>query len=245
MLLLACALPMSVRAQQLENDLKHAGLRGDVQMMRETTRGTHGQTIGNPVTNYYNAVGNLRRVVYCDTMGTEQQEVRYIYDSLGVLNRTDRLHISNNELIQVNTYTSDRRKHTLTVEMLAIQDSLNDHIVYHFNKEGYVDDVSAYDINGTLLSRDLYKYDKNNKCIEILYTEGAEENYRRTEQFRYDNDGNIIECRTLYITTERQRLIYVYDFDSYGNWVTRHVYNINGKTAVLLQVVSREIVYFE
>lgn len=229
----------------MESDLDHAGLRGDVQMMRETTRGTHGQVIGYPISNYYNAVGNLRRVVYCDTMGTELQEVRYKYDSLGVLNRTARFHISNNELIQENTYTRDRRRRTVTLEMLAIQDSLNDNIVYKFNKDGYVDDVSTYDSKGTLLSRDFYKYDQNNRCIEKVYTEGVDENYRRTEQFRYDSDGNIIECRTLYITTERQRLLYVYDFDTYDNWVKRYVYNITGKTAELLQVVSREIIYFE
>ena len=244
-LALACALPLGAKAQQMESDLDHAGLRGDVQMMRETTRGTHGQVIGYPITNYYNAVGNLRRVVYCDTTGQELQEVRYKYDSLGVLIHTSRYRINKNEPIQENTYTRDRRKRTLTVEMVAFQDSLDDHIVYNFNKEGHVEDISNYDATGALLSRDFYKYDENNRCTEIIYTEGVDENYRRTEQFRYDSDGNTIECRTLHITTERQRLIYVYDFDTYGNWVKRHVYNITGKTAELLQVVSREIVYFE
>lgn len=241
----ALALPFCAKAQHMKSDAERAGFKSDVNMVHETTRGTHGQIMGYPTIYYYNAVGNYSRVVYCDTMGKEQVEVRYAYDSLGRLAKDGRYRLKGNVLLSENTYERDRRARTYSVLMHCEQDSVEDKLVYSYDKLGRVEKVSGYDENGKLISRDFYQYDEHGMVREILYTEGPDENYRRTEQFRYDNDGNVIECRTLYISTERQRLCYTYDFDRNGNWVKRYIFNITGSVAELMQATTRDIVYYE
>ncbi|MDY5969298.1 MAG: hypothetical protein SPJ13_04710 [Bacteroidales bacterium] len=241
----AMVLPFCADAQHLKSDAERAGFKNEVNMVHEVTRGSHGQVMGYPTIYYYNAVGNYSRVVYCDTTGKEQVEVRYTYDSLGRLAKDGRYRIKGNELISENTYERDRRARTYTVQMSYAQDTMSDRLVYSYDKQGNVEKVSNYDENGRLLSRDFYQYDNHGMVREIVYTEGREENYRRTERFRYDSDGNVTECRTLYITSERQRLCYTYDFDNNGNWVRRSIFSVKGNAAELVQTTVRDIVYFE
>ena len=240
-----CMLPLAAGAQRMRSDAERAGFKSDVNTVREVTRGTHGQIMGYPTTYYYNAVGNYSRVVYSDTLGKEQMVVRYTYDTLGRLVKDGRYRTSDGALLSESTYDRDRRDRTFTVSMHSEQASSEDRLVYTYDKQGNVVDVSSYDKEGRQQSRDYYKYDSHGMVSEIQYTEGPDENYRRTERFRYDSDGNVMECRTLYISTERQRLCYTYDFDRYGNWVRRAIYNVTGNTAELMQVTTREIAYFE
>jgi hypothetical protein len=241
----AAMMPFCLQAQAPHTDAQHEGLKGQVQMIRETTCGTHGQTIHTVSVYYYNMIGNYNKVVLEDTLGNPQMEIRYVYDSMGVLARQDRFSMEDTTLLFENTYTRDWRAHTITMSMLGVKDSMDDVVVYSFDKKGYLDKVSTFDSKGNLLSRDFYLYDEHGFRNQITYTEGPDESYRRTECFRYDSDGNVIECRTMCLSAERQRLCYTYDFDHEGNWVKKYVYDLKGKSASLLQTVTRDISYYE
>lgn len=238
-------LPFCAHSQAMLTDTQREGLKGRVQMIQETTRGSKGQVMRMCTATYFNIIGNYNKVVFEDTTGTPQMEVRYMYDSLGVLAREDRFSSSDSELLLENTYTHDWESHVITMEILGVKDSLSETIVYNFDEKGLLKKVSTIDGQGNLLARDFYSYDDKGQRTEILYTEGSEESYCRTEHLRYDSDGNIIECRTLCISKERQRLCYTYDFDHHGNWVKKYVYDLHDKNVALLQTITREIHYYE
>ncbi len=237
-------LPVCSIAQQ--SDLySNLGLKGVVKMMRETTRGSHNQILYNISEYHFNSRGEVTTLLLEDTLGTPKVEVRSVFDSLGEFEKELRFELPSRTLVLENTYQRDWRRNTLTVQMLGVMDSLDDRIVYEFDDRGLVKTVSAKDARNKLLSRDFYEYDDDGNCTQILYTEGAEGRYIRTEHMRYDSKGNEIERSIRNVSAERQHLVFVYDFDTKGNWISKYVYELKGKEGSLLQVITREIIYYE
>lgn len=239
------ALPLLPQAQVYQTDAQRERLNGHVQTIRETTYGTKGQELRMSGVCHFSIIGNYSRFILEDTAGTPQVAVCYFYDSMGVLAREGRFSVADSSLLQENTYSRDWHNNTVTMNILGVQDSLDEVMVYNYDDKGRLIRLSTLDGQGNLLSKDFYTYNDKGYCTEIMYTEGPNESYCRTERFRYDCEGNVIECRTLCISTERQRLCYTYDFDPYGNWVKKYVYDLKGKSVSLLQTVTREITYYE
>ncbi len=230
---------------QYSGSTSHLGLKGAVKIMRETTRGSHNQILYNISEYHFNSNGNVTMLLLEDTLGTPKMEVRSVFDSLGEFVKELRFELPSRTLLMENTYQRDWRRNTLSVQMLGVMDSLDDRIVYEFDDRGLVKTASTKDAHNKLLSRDFYEYDDEGNCTQILYTEGAEGRYIRTEHMRYDNQGNEVERSIRNVSAERQHLVFVYDFDTKGNWVTKYVYELKGKEGNLLQTISREIIYYE
>ncbi len=236
--------PFCSLAQQpgLSGNLK---LKGVVKMLRETTRGTYNQVLYNISEYHFNSMGFVTTLLLEDTLGTPKVEVRSVFDSLGEFQKELRFALPDRTLLMENTYQRDWHRNTLTVQMMGVMDSLDDRIVYQFNDRGLVESISTKDSRNKLLSRDFYEYDDDGNCTQIFYTEGSEGRYIRTEHMRYDNQGNEIERSIRNVSAERQHLVFVYEFDTRGNWVTKYVYELKGKEGKLLQTVTREIIYYE
>lgn len=234
-----------VVAQGSRSDAQEEHLKGPVSSVLTTTRGSHGQMVGQPYRYAFNKAGDFERTTYYDTMGNPGIVVNYVYDEKGRLLRDVRTREPFSELLLQTTYTVDKKKRTMTIESLGIEDSICDKTVREYDKRGFLTKSITYDEKGAALVAISYVNDDNGNWKEVTYEEGPNFLYSGTDKFRYDTEGNIVELRTYNLNNLRQVLLFDYDFDEYGNWTHCTIYHVSKTSAEVYQNLTREITYFE
>ncbi|CEN52128.1 conserved exported hypothetical protein [Capnocytophaga canimorsus] len=112
---------------------------------------------------------------------------------------------------------------------------------YIYNEQGNLIEANRYNSDGNLYGKWTYKYDTNGNRIEAN-SYNSDGSLSGKTAFKYDTNGNRIEANrynsdgSLYATD-----IYTYEYDKYGNWVKRIMYN-NDKPE---SIDEREIEYYE
>lgn len=235
----------SLFAQGKRTDAQNEHLKGPVSSVLTTTRGTHGQMVGQPYRYTFNRNGNFDRTTYYDTLGNPGIVVSYVYDSKGRLLRDVRTREPFSELLLQTSYYYDKKTRSLSIESLGIEDSICDLTLRQYDKKGFLVKSITYDDKHTPLGAITYHNDDQGNWKEIIYEEGANFLYSGTDVFRYDTDGNIVELRTYNLNKLRQTLLFVYDFDEHGNWIHCTIYRVTKTSAEIHQTLTREIDYFE
>lgn len=247
LLLWFCALSFfnTIAAQPSQVDKSEMNLHGNISSILTTVRGSRGQIVGQPVRHIFNKNGNFEHVCYYDTLGTPVITVHYVYDKKGRLVKDTRSLEPFSELLAVTNYTFNRKRDTMYAEMIAINDSVCDHISYHYDKHGNLLQINRTDDKNNPLSRTNHAYDKKGRLLETTFYEGEHYLYIGEERFHYDLDGNLIQKASYYMERMRQCILYTYVFDAHGNWTTQYAYHVSPTSASLIQVTTRTITYVE
>ena len=127
-----------------------------------------------------------------------------------------------------------------------------------YNDKGILieEEVSKYDKNGNEIEKTeywykgsditvqmtLYKYSKDNQLIEMVFLTTDHNNNLKEEKYNFDLVPK--QKKDMISTGEKENKI-EYDYDMYGNWITKRVFSINAKKEFILKtVLSRVIKYY-
>jgi hypothetical protein len=106
---------------------------------------------------------------------------------------------------------------------LATRDNLNDttmpQVKYTFDETGKKAQVMSYRIDGSLISKDTFRYDDKGRVSEWAMV-GSPDGPRMT-QYTYDIANNLIEMKQTGIGIISTWRYSEFKFDSKGNWVER------------------------
>ncbi|MBP5548206.1 MAG: hypothetical protein J6X58_04875 [Bacteroidales bacterium] len=233
------------KAQHFATDIMDENLRGQVKSVLTTVHTPQGKVVGHPMRSNFNREGYFSQNTYYDTMGNPVIIITYSYDKKNRLVKDVRTHEPYSELLSQTTYNYDKKKNTVTAEMFGIADSLEERLVYTFNKDGKVSSVATFDDSNKELAVTKYDYNEFGNRVFSTFTEGENAIYRGGEQYRYDTDGNLVEKRSYYLTTLRQAFLYTYHYDEHGNWDKAYVYHVTQTEGYLYQIITRQISYYE
>lgn len=239
------AFTVAASAQHFAKDIDEAHLKGSVKSVLTTVRTPQGRVVGQPVRNNFNENGYYSRNTYYDTIGNPIIIVSYTYDNKDRLVKDIRTKEPYSELLSQTTFNYDKKNRTIRAELFGIADSLEESTVYHFSKEGLLDSVSTFSVDGKAVASSLYTYNELGYRTYITYSEGENSIYRGTEKYRYDTDGFLAEKCSYYLTTLRQAFLYTYKYDEHGNWIQAHVFHVSPTEGYLYQIITRQISYYE
>ena len=96
----------------------------------------------------------------------------------------------------------------------------------------------SYDVMGTLISKEVYKY-KDNQLVTSYYYENDELVLQK--DFAYNNIGFLMQEKVQFIQLDKLDTIsYTYDFDEKKNWIKKKKY-IN---SIPMYMEERTITYY-
>ncbi len=118
-------------------------------------------------------------------------------------------------------------------------------MVYNYDIKGKLNEMSSYDIDGSLYRKYSFKYDIKGNNIE-LYSYSKSERLVRSKNLTYYENGNI---KTTHLKSysvnnnilNETRNTYDYTYDNKENWIT----SINYRNGIPEYIIERKIEYFE
>ncbi len=233
------------QAQHHRPDAELQNLKGPVKTVGTFIRGPHNRVIGQPAMLLFRNDGYLDVAFFCDTNGTAIFKVKYEYDKQKHLVHDQRINNANGDILVETDYIYDKKNRTITAAIKPVNDTVSDYTVYTFDKNNNVTRIANLDENHQVLSALTSVYDDNDKIITTTHTEGAVDQYINHDNFRYDNEGNVIMQTRFNLNRVAQQLFYVYTFDAMGNWIERRTFYVQGNEAFVREIATREITYYE
>ncbi len=142
------------------------------------------------------------------------------------------------EIIEKNRYNYDSVGNL--IEMLfidTIKPARNLRFTYQYDCSGNKTEEKMYESDGKISKTVIYKYDNQNREIELYWIEDNGLNSSSIK--KYDEYGNIIEYQNKSNYRKKYKRYFQYLYDTNGNWIEEKTYSVKRKC----KKIQREIEY--
>lgn len=223
--------------------------------------------INSSYETFFDSKGNKLEVNYYDENGGSVFLEKYEYDDKGnVIKLSDYLEEELNS-ITVNKYDNQNNLLGRDVKIIKNDKNFQTQIEYkgidsyefrYVNKKKQFLEICKYNINediiehinyddfGNQVFKRVYEYnDFNNKVVTyydytLFHLKSSKHIFDKHIE-NYNDNGDIIELRTIKDNTNEELFLYEYKFDEKGNWIKQITY----KDKIPISIAERKFEYFK
>lgn len=143
----------------------------------------------------------------------------YEYDEDGNKTKEVRYNNHGNAISWQRVYEYDSKGNMIKSTTLDSDGALKDYYIYEYDESGSTTKDTGYRSDGSVWIQEVYEYYENTKQIKIVYydTDGNVEDYSESQRI-YNSDGKLLEIRNF---DENGNVRYIKEnkYDEYGNMI--------------------------
>lgn len=244
-----------------QTDLEELGVKGKVKSITVKSfeaEEKFGNAIKTTMEDFYQQIFNengfITEMHIFNAEGVKVATSFYKYDEKGHI--YERIYVfemvsNNGSKVKRSTrtvYRSNEQGFILEENNYSSEDLFDSKVTYVYDENNLKIGQNTYNVNGDLIGRETYKYNKGRQVIESkMYSNENEIEHNSTTENWYNDKGYRSRMRFVSIN-EYAHIDFIstfeYEYDEKGNWIKEIIYSEESSERKPFQITEREIKYY-